>query len=103
MPRAVRFDRYGGVNVLRVEDVPRPIPGHRQILVEVRAAGINPGEAMVREGRLHDRWPATFPSGQGSDLAGTVAETGPGVTGFAPATRSSASPTTGPATPTSSS
>lgn len=84
MPRAVRFDRYGGVNVLRVEDVPRPIPGHGQVLVEVRAAGINPGEAMVREGRLHDRWPATFPSGQGSDLAGTVAETGPGVTGFAP-------------------
>ncbi|WP_396933338.1 NADP-dependent oxidoreductase, partial [Mycolicibacterium sp.] len=47
------------------------------------AAGINPGEAMIRRGALHDRWPATFPSGQGSDLAGTVAELGAGVTGFA--------------------
>jgi NADPH:quinone reductase-like Zn-dependent oxidoreductase len=49
----------------------------------VKAAGINPGEAKIREGLLHARWPATFPSGQGSDLAGIVAETGPGVTGFA--------------------
>jgi NADPH:quinone reductase-like Zn-dependent oxidoreductase len=45
-------------------------------LVEVKAAGINPGEAMIRQGFLHDRWPATFPSGQGSDFAGVVAETG---------------------------
>ncbi|ART69875.1 NADPH:quinone reductase [Mycobacterium dioxanotrophicus] len=38
---------------------------------------------MIRRGALHDRWPATFPSGQGSDLAGVVAEIGPGVRGFA--------------------
>jgi NADPH:quinone reductase-like Zn-dependent oxidoreductase len=82
MPRAVRFDRYGEVEVLRVEDVPRPEVGRDRVLVEVRAAGINPGEAMVRRGLLHDRWPATFPSGQGSDLAGVVAEVGPDVTGF---------------------
>ena len=49
------------------------------MLVEVKAAGINPGEAMIRQGFLHDRWPATFPSGQGSDFAGVVAETGPDV------------------------
>jgi len=52
------------------------------VLVQVKAAGINPGEAKIREGLLHARWPATFPSGQGSDLAGIVAETGPRVTGF---------------------
>ena len=52
-------------------------------MVEVRAAGINPSEAVIRSGALHDRWPATFPSGQGSDLAGVVAELGSGVTGFA--------------------
>jgi NADPH:quinone reductase-like Zn-dependent oxidoreductase len=50
------------------------------VLVQVKAAGINPGEAKIREGLLHARWPATFPSGEGSDLAGIVAETGPGVT-----------------------
>ncbi|MEU6078945.1 NADP-dependent oxidoreductase [Streptomyces sp. NPDC047108] len=83
MPRAVRFDEYGGIDVLRVDEVERPSPGPGQVLVEVRAAGINPGEASVREGRLHDYFPATFPSGQGSDLAGVVAETGPGVGGFA--------------------
>jgi NADPH:quinone reductase-like Zn-dependent oxidoreductase len=83
MPKAVRFDEYGGIDVLKVVDVPRPVPGPGQVLVQVRAAGINPGEAKIREGLLHALWPATFPSGQGSDLAGVVAETGPGVTGFA--------------------
>ncbi len=82
MPKAVRFDDYGAIDVLRIEDVPRPVPGEGQVLVQVKAAGINPGEAKVREGLLRERWPATFPSGQGSDLAGVVAETGPGVTGF---------------------
>ena len=79
--RAVRFDEYGGVGVLKVVDVPRPVPGAGQVLVQVKAAGINPGEAKIRAGLLRARWPAAFPSGEGSDLAGIVAETGPGVTG----------------------
>ena len=79
--KAVRFDEYGDVDVLKVVDVPTPAPGPGQVLVQVKAAGINPGEAKIRSGALHARWPATFPSGQGSDLAGIVAETGPGVTG----------------------
>jgi len=81
--KAVRFDEYGEVDVLKVVDVPKPVPGPGQVLVQVKAAGINPGEAKIRAGLLHSRYPATFPSGQGSDLAGVVAETGPGVTGFA--------------------
>src|ERR1700685_2054349 len=83
MPKAVRFDKYGDVNVLQVVDVPRPVPGPGQVLVQGRAAGINPGEAKIREGLLDSMWPATFPSGEGSDLAGVVAETGAGVTGVA--------------------
>ncbi|KHO20631.1 NADP-dependent oxidoreductase [Mycolicibacterium setense] len=82
MSRAVQFDEYGEIDVLQVRDVSRPVPADGEVLVEVRAAGINPGEAMIRRGALHDRFPATFPSGQGSDLAGVVAGTGPGVTGF---------------------
>jgi NADPH:quinone reductase-like Zn-dependent oxidoreductase len=79
--KAVRFEAYGGIDVLKVVDVPRPVPGPGQVLVQVKAAGINPGEAKIHDGLLDSRWPATFPSGQGSDLAGIVAETGPGVTG----------------------
>jgi len=83
MPRAVRFDSYGDVDVLNVVDVERPTPGPGEVLVQVKAAGINPGEASIRKGLLHDRWPATFPSGEGSDLAGVVDEVGPGVDQFA--------------------
>ena len=82
MMRAVRFDRYGEVEVLAVRDVARPVAGAGRVLVKVKAAGINPGEAAIRKGLLHERWPATFPSGQGSDLAGIVAEVGANVTAF---------------------
>ena len=83
MPRAVRFDQYGGIDVLQVVEVERPIAGPGKVLVRVKAAGINPGEASIRKGLFAERWPATFPSGQGSDLAGIVEELGPGVTTIA--------------------
>ncbi|WP_314173947.1 NADP-dependent oxidoreductase [Streptomyces winkii] len=82
MPRAVRFREYGSVDVLEVVEVDMPRPGPGQLVVAVRAAGINPGEAAIREGALHEVWPATFPSGQGSDLAGTVSALGEGVESF---------------------
>ena len=72
MARAVRFDHYGGIDVLNVVDVDPPVPAGGELLVRVKAAGINPGEAKIREGALHARFPATFPSGEGSDLAGVV-------------------------------
>jgi NADPH:quinone reductase-like Zn-dependent oxidoreductase len=80
--KAVRFDEYGGIDVLKVVDVPRPVPRAGQVLVRVKAAGINPGEAKIRVGLEDSTWPATFPSGEGSDLAGIVSRTGPGVTSF---------------------
>lgn len=76
MPRAVRFSQYGGTEVLQVAEVPRPEPGAGEVLVEVVAAGVNPGEIAIREGALHEQWPATFPSGQGSDFAGRVVAVG---------------------------
>jgi NADPH:quinone reductase-like Zn-dependent oxidoreductase len=82
--KAVRFDRYGGSDVLDVREVEDPIAGPGRVLVSVRAAGINPGEISIREGRMHERFPATFPSGQGSDLAGVVKQVGDGVDGFSP-------------------
>jgi NADPH:quinone reductase-like Zn-dependent oxidoreductase len=82
MTKAVQFDSYGGIDVLEVRDVPRPVPAAGEVLVQVRAAGINISEAAIRAGVVRDMFPATFPSGQGSDLAGVVAELGSGVTGF---------------------
>ncbi len=78
--RAVRFDHYGRVDVLYIAEINRPEPGPGEVLVEVVAAGINPGESKIRDGSLDAVFPATFPSGQGSDFAGRVAELGDGVT-----------------------
>jgi NADPH:quinone reductase len=83
MARAVRFDGYGDRDVLYVADVDVPVPPPGEVVVEVRAAGINPGEAKIRSGVNAERSPATFPSGQGSDLAGVVSAVGDGVTEFA--------------------
>ena len=74
--RAVRFDQYGGLEVLKVVEVDRPVPGPETVLVRIKAAGINPGEASIRKGVFAERWPSTFPSGQGSDLAGIIEEVG---------------------------
>ncbi|MGO9029705.1 MAG: NADP-dependent oxidoreductase [Acidimicrobiales bacterium] len=81
--RAVRFDQYGGIDELYVADVVVPDPPSGEVQVAVRAAGLNPGEAAIRHGYLDERFPATFPSGEGSDLAGVVVEIGDGVTSFA--------------------
>jgi NADPH:quinone reductase len=77
--RAVRFDRYGGRDVLYVADVSMPIAGKGEVVVAVKAASINPGETAIRSGALRERFPATFPSGEGSDLAGLVTAVGEGV------------------------
>ena len=74
--KAVRFDEYGGVDVLKVVDVPRPVPGTAQVLVQVMAAGINPGEAKIRVGLEDSSWPATFPSRRRSRSTGSRTPTG---------------------------
>ncbi|MGW3247874.1 NADP-dependent oxidoreductase [Streptomyces sp. NPDC001070] len=80
MPRAVRYSKFGGTEVLQVVEVDTPEPAGGELLVRVKAAGINPGEAKTRAGMLLNR---SLPSGQGIDLAGVVVRTGPGVAGFA--------------------
>ena len=58
--RAVRFDRYGGREVLYVADIEMPSAGPGEVVVEVRAAGINPGEAGIRIGAMQEMFPAPF-------------------------------------------
>jgi NADPH:quinone reductase len=84
MARAVRFDRYGGTDVLYIADVDAPRPESDEVVVAVQAAGTNPGEATIREGKLDKLFPATFPAGEGSDFAGVISQVGTGVTEFNP-------------------
>jgi NADPH:quinone reductase len=83
MSRAVKFDHYGDRSVLYIAEVEVPSPAAGEVVVHVRATAINPGEVSIRVGALQKAFPATFPSGEGSDLAGVVSAVGPGVTGFA--------------------
>jgi len=80
--RAVRFDEYGDRSVLHVAEVATPAATGDRVLVQVRAAGVNPGEAAIRQGAMEAVAPASFPSGQGTDLAGVVVAIGEDVSGF---------------------
>jgi NADPH:quinone reductase-like Zn-dependent oxidoreductase len=80
--RAVKFDKYGGIDVLHIDEVTVPIPEEDKVLVRVKAAGINPGEAAIRQGYMDKQWPAHFPSGQGSDFAGVIERVGDKVDKF---------------------
>ena len=83
MARAVQFDSYGDIDVLHIADVPVPQPAEGEVVVAVRAAGINPGEAAIRKGLFDAGHAGAFPSGQGSDLAGVITAVGLGVSAFA--------------------
>ncbi len=80
--KAVRIDQYGGLDELKIKDIPRPVPQKGELLVKVKAAGINPGEVFIREGKLAEKYPWTLPMGQGSDFAGVIEEVGSDVTAY---------------------
>jgi NADPH:quinone reductase-like Zn-dependent oxidoreductase len=84
MPRAVRFERYGGVDVLEVVDVDPPEPADEQIVVRVKAAGINPFESKLRSGVFRTDIPLSFPAAQGNDVAGVIERIGASVQDFKP-------------------
>ncbi len=80
--RAAVLDGYGRSDRFRMATVPRPEPGGLQVLVRVRAAGVNPLDWKIRRGRLRLLKPACFPLILGYDAAGEVAAVGPEVTAF---------------------
>lgn len=85
MMRAVRFHQYGQPEVLVVDSIPRPSsPGMGQVLVRVRAAGVNPIDTGIRAGLVQNRIPITLPAIPGVELSGTIEEVGPDVTSFMP-------------------
>jgi NADPH:quinone reductase-like Zn-dependent oxidoreductase len=81
--RAVRFHEYGPPAVLVVDAVDRPEPKAAEVLIRVRAAGVNPIDWKLRAGYMKQFMPLTLPYTPGLDVAGTVAGLGEGVTGFA--------------------
>jgi len=78
--KAVRIHNYGGPEVLRFEDAPRPQPGAGEVLVRIHAAAVNPVDWKVRAGRLKERIQYPLPLIPGWDFSGVVEATGPGVT-----------------------
>jgi NADPH:quinone reductase-like Zn-dependent oxidoreductase len=80
--KAIRIHNYGGPEVLKYEDAPRPQPQAGEVLIRVHAAGVNPIDWKVREGHMKDVWPHQFPLILGWDLAGVVEELARGVSRF---------------------
>ena len=80
--KAARMHRYGGPEVVVVDEVERPVPGLGEVLVRVVAAAVNPVDWKIREGYMTSTLPIEFPYTFGCDLAGTVEEVGEGVSHF---------------------
>jgi NADPH:quinone reductase-like Zn-dependent oxidoreductase len=80
MSRAVRFHQTGGPEVLRLEEVPAPVPTAGEVLIRTRALGLNRAESMFRLGQYGID--PVFPSGLGYEAAGVVEALGSGVTGL---------------------
>lgn len=80
---ALRYGRKDGLDGLVLADVPAPAPGPGEVLVDVRAAGVNPVDWKILTGHLRLLVRSGWPRGIGGDFAGTVAALGPGVRGFA--------------------
>ncbi|MEV4107626.1 zinc-binding dehydrogenase [Nonomuraea sp. NPDC049695] len=83
--RAARIHEYGGE--IRYDRIPTPRPGPGEVLIEVAAASFNPSEVGLRAGLLRDVLHVELPHTLGSDVSGTVVETGRGVTDLAPGDR----------------
>src|SRR5215831_11479314 len=66
--RAIRIHGFGGIDTMRLDEIPRPVPGAGEVLVAVKAAGVGPWDRLMREGRISQRLPVTL----GSEVSGTV-------------------------------
>jgi NADPH:quinone reductase-like Zn-dependent oxidoreductase len=80
--RVIQVHTYGGSEVLKLEEKPRPAPQAGEVLLRVYAAGVNPIDWKIRQGLMKAFQPVTFPYIPGIEVAGVVEEIGPGVTAF---------------------
>ncbi|MDV6012314.1 NADP-dependent oxidoreductase [Haloechinothrix sp. LS1_15] len=80
--KAVVINEFGDADVLTHQEVPDPLTGPDWVLVEARAAGVNPVDWKIRRGYLQSVYPHHFPLIPGWDVAGIVRAAGPAVTRF---------------------
>jgi NADPH:quinone reductase-like Zn-dependent oxidoreductase len=75
--KAIRIHNYGGPDVLKYEDAPRPQPGAGEVLIRVHATSVNPIDWKVRAGYMNGFIPHSFPLILGWDVSGVIEEVGP--------------------------
>jgi alcohol dehydrogenase len=80
--KAARIHNYGGPDEVHFENAERPTPGEGQLLIKVKAAGVNPVDWKIRKGYMQKNLPLHFPVTLGGDFSGVVEAVGPGVEGF---------------------
>jgi NADPH2:quinone reductase len=83
--KAIHVREFGAPEVLRMEEVPDPHPGRGEVLVRIRAVGVNPVDTYIRSGQYAIKPP--LPYTPGSDAAGDVEAVGEGVSSFRPGDR----------------
>ncbi|MGA2510458.1 MAG: NADPH:quinone reductase [Candidatus Acidiferrales bacterium] len=83
--KVIRVKEFGGPEVMKLEDVPDPKPSAGQVVVRIRAAGVNPVDTYIRAG-VYPRKPS-LPYTPGTDGAGTVESAGPDAKRFKPGDR----------------
>lgn len=79
--KAIVIRKYGGPDVLKLEDYPDPVAGAGEVLLRVAATSVNPFEYKVRSGAMKDIFPLQFPAILGTDVSGTVLKVGSGAEG----------------------
>lgn len=80
--KALRYHRFGGTEVLQIDDIDTPVPGEGQVLVRVSGSGINPVDWKIREGLYQGKFPVDLPHIESQEFSGTIEKLGPGVEGF---------------------
>ena len=85
--KAFRLKSYGGAEQTSLKQVEEPVPGPGEVLVRVKAAGLNPVDYKTRDGMLKVILRLDLPTTLGNELAGMVESVGPGASRFAPGAR----------------
>jgi NADPH:quinone reductase-like Zn-dependent oxidoreductase len=80
--KAIQFDRFGGPEVLTLADVPKPVAGPGEVVVDIYAAGVNPADWKGRAGINENAKQTSFPHIPGRDFSGIISAVGPGISDF---------------------